>query len=799
MLQKVPTYLRWCKAVALLLWCIGMMAPAMAQKQKKNSIEVSYGDEYFKNQDYFQAEQYYTTGYQKSPNSSYITYRIAECNRLMFNYTKAEEFYGKTVNNTAGGGVDYPLAKYWYALMQKMNGKYEEADKTFDTFIAAFQPKTKEDQMYLAQAKTEKEGCEFAIKELARPQRDHEFQLLPGPVNTKFSDYSPAIFQHDSSLVITSARENMTGGQMYDMTGESFSDNLRFEKKKDGKWGKTENKDGFDELVNTKYNDGAGVFTKDKKKFYYTQCDDDQGECAIYMTKNHGRWSPPVKLNENVNDKGGWNAQPSINTKGDTLFFVSKRAGGVGQHDIWYSVSHKGEDHWEKAVNLGHHINTPFIDMAPSYYSEEHTLFFSSTGHMGFGGLDIFMAKGDSLKNVSNLGLPFNSNKDDFYFILGADKGFLTSNRDGGAGNDDIYQFYIKSKNSLLAIVNNDSLNPLAESVSVRGKILDDSTMLGVPDLDNVLTDEKGNVLKKSKTNKEGTFRYDNLDKDKKYRVLLDEDKASVTKKKNYVVADIQVIGSKHKPTKNLFENIYFDYDKAELRPEATKVLDELADYCKANNHVQVELFANTDAFGTNNYNVNLSKKRGDAAIDYLMAKGVDRSALVVDARGEGKPAATNANEIGRQLNRRVEFYILGAQNFQATGMVYILQPKNTLFSIAKQHGMTVEQLKAFNGLEGEDIKAFSPIRVPRKGDAALVDPVTVGSLNNINSTSSSELPSGKNIVLNDGEEIYIVKQGNTFFSIAKEHGMSMDELKEMNGLSDVHITVGQKLKVKKK
>jgi outer membrane protein OmpA-like peptidoglycan-associated protein/LysM repeat protein/tetratricopeptide (TPR) repeat protein len=774
-----------------------------AQKKKKNSIEVGYGDEYFKNGDYYKAVQYYATAYEKQPNSSYLNYKIAECNRLMFNYPKAEDFYGRTIKNTSNSS-EYPLASYWYALMQKTNGKYDEAITSFDQFIATFQPKNKEEEDYVAQAKVEKEGCQFAVEELKHPIRDHEFYALPAPVNTKFSDYSPAIFHHDSSIVLTSARENNTGGDIYDATGESFSDNIRFEKNKEGTWVASDNKDGFKETVNTQHNDGAGIFTQDKKKFYFTQCNDDQGECAIFVTRlMGGRWSVPVKLNSHINDPGGWNAQPSLNSKGDTLYFVSKRKGGLGQHDIWYSVSPHGEDHWETPVNLGPKVNTAFIDMAPSFYTNEHTLFFSSTGHKGFGGLDIFMAKGDSLQKVTNLGLPFNSNRDDFYFVLGDQKGFMTSNREGGSGNDDIYVFNIASKKSILALINGDSLSPLAESVSVRGKVLDASTNEGVPNLENVLVDEAGLVLKTSKTNKEGGFRYDNLEKDKNYMVLLKEDNPKVTNKSNYKVVDVKITGSTAKVSRSLFENIYFDFNKSDLRPEAMKVLDELADYSLKNPNTQIELAANTDNYGTNDYNIALSKSRGDAAMEYLVSKNVDRSSLVVKARGEGKPIAANDNEIGRQLNRRVEFYILGGgDNVKASGMVYILQPQNTLYSLAKENGMTVEELKAFNGLQGEDIKAYSPIRVPRRGDAALVAPVTMSSAHDINSNSSyvgTFAEDNKNIVLKEGEELYTVQPGNTLFSIAKEFNMGVEELKTMNKLSNNGVVVGQKIKVKKK
>lgn len=788
---KFLTYLTW------LILSLSFTLETLAQKAKKNSIDVSYGDEYYKNGDYFKAEEFYQNAYKKQTNSSYITYRIAECNRLLFKYAKAEEFYGKTLSNTSSL-ADYPLAKYWFAMMRKMNGEYLEAKSSFEEFIAVYQPKTKDDLNYLEHARVEKEGCEFAILELEKPLRDYQFKILPAPVNTKFSDYSPAIYHNDTSIVITSAREETVGGDKYDATGESFSDNLRFEKNKTGSWVKSGNTDGFNELVNTKYNDGAGIFTHDKKKFYYTQCDDDQGACAIYVTKiANGKWIKPVKLNAKINDPGGWNAQPTLSFKGDTMYFVSKRKGGAGQHDIWYSISSKGEDLWDTARNLTT-INTPSIDMAPNYFPNEKTLFFSSTGRKGFGGLDIYMAKGDSFKNVTNIGLPFNSNKDDFYFVVGDSLGYLTSNRDGGAGSDDIYSFTFKSKLSQLIAIKSDTVDSTAQSISVKGKVLDDSTNMGVPNLENMLADDQGNVIKKSKTNKEGNFRYENLDKNKNYKVLINEDNASLTKKKNYRVVDIKVEGSKAKVSKHLFENIYFDYDKSDLRHEGSKILDELVEYLKQNNHIQVELRANTDAIGTNNYNFELSKKRGEVAIDYLVSKGIDRSTMVVDAEGEGMPIATNSNEIGRQLNRRVEFYILGDANFVSSGMVYILQPKNTLYSIAKENGMTVEELKRYNGLEDQEvIKAYSPIRIPRKGKTPLIAPSTTEILDKSPVITESNVV--KTADLKEGDDFYVVQHGNTFYSISHSFNMTVDELKAMNGITDSNVKVGQKLKVKKK
>jgi peptidoglycan-associated lipoprotein len=153
---------------------------------------------------------------------------------------------------------------------------------------------------------------------------------------------------------------------------------------------------------------------------------------------------------------GQWNSQPSISGDGNFLFFVSKRPGGLGMQDIWYSIS-DGADGWALPINLGPHINTPLVDMSPSYYGDQKVLFFSSNGHPGgHGGLDVFMSReADSFQKITNLGQPFNSPRDDFNFILGNKKGYLTSNRGNGVGFDDIYMFEIENKKEIVdAILN---------------------------------------------------------------------------------------------------------------------------------------------------------------------------------------------------------------------------------------------------------------------------------------------------------------------------------------------------------
>jgi len=771
-------------------------------KKKEEKASVELADKYFENMDYYLASQEYEKVYAEEPGNNYVGYRLAEAYRFHFNYPSAEKYYKISVEKAL---PDFPLGRYWYALMLKLNGKYEEAEKQFQDFINENPNPDSETKKYKDQAEIDKNGCTLAIDEMKKPVRDYEFFNLKSPVNSVESDYSPVIFENDSTIIVTSARPESIGESEYGMLGGEYSDNFRF--KKEGlTWKQMDDKDKFS-VVNSKFNESGGSFNKDRSKFYFTRCDEPVKtgkiiayECAIYMTKlESGKWTNPAKLNENINYPKTYNVQPSVSPNSDTLFFVSKREGGMGMHDIYYSTC-SGDDNWGKAINMGAEINTPGIDMSPCYYPEDRTLFFSTNGREGFGGLDIFMAKGKNFtEEVQNVGLPFNSSKDDFYFVVGEKKGYLASNRDGGIGNDDIYMFMIESKQALIAQVDKDSLQE-AQSISIVGTLIDEETHQPASDVGVILKNEKNETLKRTTTNEKGTFRYENLKPDN-YKVTLEDKDAKITAEIKYLVEDVKVKSSDQPVSRVLFENIYFDFDKFDLRPEAKKTLDDLCAYYKKHPEVQIEMNAFTDSYGSDAYNVALSEKRGTKALDYLKSKGLDKSALVVNALGEGKPMVANKNAIGRQLNRRVEFQIIGGPGYQAKAMTYIIEPKVTIEEIAKKYKMSVEELKKLNNLKGQNLEAFAPLRVRRTGDADIVAPSTMSEVDrdedDVNPNGFVATLNKKTAPLNEGEDYYIAESGNTLFSISRLFGMTPEELIQLNSLKDNTIFAGQKLKVK--
>ncbi len=817
---------------------------------KKAKEAVSIADKYFDNFEYYLAAQEYYKAVAEDPGYIYAIYHLAESYRLYFNYDNAKKYYRLVLEKNKEA---YPLARYWYANMLKNKGQYAEALENFETFMEEYPDGELNAKQLKEKAKIDAGGCVLAMNELKKPVRNYHFHVLKSPVNSEASEYAPAILDNDTVIVITSARSGTVGDKDFNVLGGKFSDFFRFVKGKDSTWREYTADDKFKDL-NTAFNEGSGSFTADRKKFYFTRADERNISQeyidympAIYVSRfEKGKWSKPERLNENINMKGEYNAEPSISPKGDTLFFVSKRPGGKGQHDIYYSVNSGGEN-WQAAINL-EAVNTPFIEKSPCYYPKEQTLFFSSNGREGFGGLDIFKATGKGFADIDNIGLPFNSNMDDFYFVLGEEKGYLASNREGGMGNDDIYFFNVKSSEAIVAEINRDSL--LAEikrdtlyavtavddatdhnnggkdqhvtsavnmvddqmieikSISIIGRVLIGGTNQPAADVENKLIDKDGRVIKTTRTNAAGQFRFDNLPIED-YKVEIEDNDPRLTGEVKYLVEDIQVKTSAQEVSKKLFENIYFSFDKFVLRPEAKKVLKELSEYYKQNPEIQIEMNANTDSYGSSEYNKTLAEKRGEAALEYLIQRGVDKAALVINALGETQPLATNENAAGRQLNRRVEFHIIGGPGYSAQTMTYIADPNASIEQIAKTFNMTVDELKELNAIRGESLEAYQPLRVRRIGDADIVAPITLSMIQNANPDSLMDSgrrlelrqESPENLVrrktLKEGEDFFIVAPQNTLFSIARLFGMSLDELKELNSLSDDKIFVGQRLIVK--
>jgi outer membrane protein OmpA-like peptidoglycan-associated protein len=403
--------------------------PAFAQDKSYYDKLIAEANRYFEEQQYNIAIQYFRDAMAFNISDPAIDYSLAECYRNTFNYAEAEVYYMKVLYT---GQSNHPLSLYYYALMLKLNGNLSEAMERFEQFNALHENNIALKD-YVEQAIIEKAGCEIALQEFGLPVAVKP-ELAGNGINSPYNDFAPA-FRNANTLVITSSRITSNRKLIDQRNGEAFTDNFYFERAQEGWQDKTRQQFA---ITNSLYHDGSGSFTRNGSQYFFTVCEE---QCRILETHLSGnKWTKPVALNESINRPGSESKQPAISPGGDTLYFASNRIGGFGQFDIWISVDH-GDNQWGEPINAGRTINTKANDIAPTITEVPSVLFFSSEGHPGYGGFDIFVAKANSRGDtvLYNLNFPFNSVKDDCFLTFHDQEIYWSSNRDGGLGGFDIY------------------------------------------------------------------------------------------------------------------------------------------------------------------------------------------------------------------------------------------------------------------------------------------------------------------------------------------------------------------------
>jgi outer membrane protein OmpA-like peptidoglycan-associated protein len=392
----------------------------------------------------------------------------------------------------------------------------------------------------------------------------------------------------------------------------------------------------------------------------------------LYLSRfRNGQWSEPTPIN--INQPDAWESTPAMSPDGRTLYFSSNRKGGFGGLDI-YSAQMDGRGRFGKVKNLGPEINTAGAELFP-YVSENGKLYFSSDGQSGYGMLDIFVVNRANGKTVvENLGQPVNSPADDFgIFLFKADRGFFTSNRDGGKGDDDIYTFINEDPN--LRVV-----NYFLQGITYMTR--KDSTREILPNTKVSLLGQDGEVMQDFVTGNDGKFLF-RVYENENYS-LLGETDGFITKRQPYTTVGksvpleslkelitnitldtILVLDRKERNKIFVLENIYFDYNESYIRADAAKELDKLVTLLNDNTDLKIEMGSHTDSVASEAYNIELSQRRAESTVNYLIRNGIDPARLVAKGYGESKPIARNTNPdgtdnpAGRQRNRRTEFKIL--------------------------------------------------------------------------------------------------------------------------------------------
>ena len=647
--------------IVFFMMAVCLLAPLQVYSQN-SKIRKAY--EEFNAGHYRSASDMLRKAYNSTKNNAEradIMFKIGECYRLTNTPKSAEMWYAKAIAK----GYQNPIVHLRLGEMKKMLQKYAEAKEEF--------------KKYKEKAPGDRRGnegitsCDIALQSIESGS-GYEVDNMKF-FNSRKNDFAPAFASDDYSVVyFTSSRDASTGKNINAVTGEKFSDIFVSKKDRKGIWSQPVPIEGD---VNTEHDEGMCSFTPDFKTIYFTRCRSSNNKawgCQIVSAQLvNGKWTK-----EKVIDIAGDSvvvAHPAISPDELTLYFVSDMPGGQGGKDIWKITRASTGDNWSKPENLGPSINTPNDEMFP-YVHPDGTLYFSSNGHIGLGGLDIFKAiEEDGNWTVKNMGYPINSPADDFGITFEADfeRGFFSSSRTT-TGDDDIYAFTLPTlRFTLIGLVKDEKTEQPLQGAHV--KILSSSgTTIEIP------------------TNNDGSF---------KHTLEAGTDYVFIASKQGYLNGKERETTKGEEKGKNFnivipltsiarpieLPNILYDFNSHELRPESLVSLDRLVELLLVDNpNITIELGSHTDSRGTDAYNNDLSQRRAQSVVNYLLEKGVPRDRLTAKGYGKSKPRVVDEQlaaqhfflrngitlteefinslpsgeqEIAHEYNRRTEFRVL--------------------------------------------------------------------------------------------------------------------------------------------
>jgi OmpA-OmpF porin, OOP family len=632
------------------------------------------GDQFFARQDFYSAAQYYVKALENRPEPKMVpgflpyaikegkhpskasqihqyedlVYRLAESYRHYNDFFSATKWYEQASQFTAGA---YPLARYWYAVCLRAAGRFDDALAQFQQFRSAY---TTQDD-YQSSADKEIADCQFAVAELQRTGTPFTLVKMGGDINVGGANYAPSWWMNQ--LVFTSSR---SGSPVMKTAGgkDPYVNHLYTVTQTDTGTSGVRRID----LPAQNMEQGVSAMTPDGLTLFLTQWSVKDGKklADLYKCVRSGTaWSQPERLAA-LDMQGYSTMQPALSTDGRVLLFASDRPGGSGGFDLWYATL-DGAGMPGAPENLGAVVNSAGDDEAPYYDAGLHTLIFSTNGRVGMGNMDLFESLGD-LSNLSapvNLGYPINSSKDDLYFTSAHIGGklfkeaYISSDRASSCCLE-VFKVTRRGKRIAGAVVDCDTHQPLD---GAKVSLLDTTV---------------GKVMGQVTLNATGLYGFD-MDDPGNFKIVVEAN--------NYFTKSLHVPADAMVPVDTLFDrevclkhyepnrpivlqNIFYDYNKATLRPESELVLDTLVGILDENPTMAIQMGAHTDGIGGTNYNLDLSDRRAKACVDYLILKGIDPARLT--SRGYGKccpiaPEKVNGkdNPDGRQINRRTEFSVL--------------------------------------------------------------------------------------------------------------------------------------------
>ncbi len=724
------------KNIALFIFVFLIAGSTFAQNnlQKAQQMVLNY--------EYQKAITLYTDYFKTNTPAIDDARSLAQCYMMVNDSKSATEWMGKVVAYKEAKASD----KLNYANLLKSEGQYDAAITQFKAYKAMVPAESAQVDQWI-------DACKKSEKWIDKPTY---FDITNAKVfNSSNSEFG--LIPFEKGYIITSDRKlegvKYSNNELYSGTLNPY---YKLYYMNTDKAGTTLNEIKPVADLNNDYHNGPGVFTTADQTMYFTRTlmvkvpkkplnpdptnwfdlsksSDYVNRLTIFTAKYaNGKWTDikPFAYNKPEEYSVG---HPALSPDGKVMYFASDMPGGIGATDIYYSEKNS-DGTWGKPVNCGNVINTNGKELFP-YMDASGTLFFSSEGLPGLGGLDIFAAKG-SKNNWSapeNLKFPLNSSRDDFsiYFTEVGKAGYLASNRAGGMGSDDIYSFVENPpKNLILSVVTKEKLdnNKLGPLAGVDLEIVNQTSAK----TKKYTSDAKGSLFETADC---GTT-YEIRGKKEGYLSQMKTVEAKCLTKNDTLVVELTFDKLVIEKPIALY-NIYYDFDKSDIRPDQAVELDNLVVVLNENPQILVELGSHTDCRGSNEYNNTLSQKRADAAVKYIVGKGIDKKRITAKGYGETQPVnkctdGVSCSEEDYQMNRRTEYKVIGID---------------------------------------KTIKVKSQPKTPK---------------NIVGKTASKDAK----------PRYHEVATGETLYSIANLYKTSIDKLKQLNNLPDNTIIVGQKLKL---
>ena len=607
-------------------------------------------DKQFSKLEFVKAAESYKKLINNGKSSDYVVAQLAECYYNIFNTVEAEKWYATLAEDSSDPDIIFK-----YSQMLKANGKYKLSNKWMNKFVE-LRPADNRATSFL-------KNPNYLPKIISKGKR---FNVQNLDINSEYSDFGGTI--NNNKLYITSSRNTVglfdlgrwiTQRINYGWNNEPYLDIYSFDVTDSGSY---LNEDYLGSNINTKYHEGLASFDNEgnmyisRESFYENEYVKDPESNNITSLIGIYKISKGDKnvVALNINSVEYSVKNPSLSSDGKSIYFSSDMPGGYGNFDIYKGdIDEKGNIN--NVENLGQKVNTEGQEMFP-FIGDKNNLYFSSDSQLGLGGLDVFFTKEVDGKwaSVRNVGIPVNSNADDFAFNINeaTGEGFVSSNRSGGKGSDDIYSI--------------KRLIPICD-VLLTANVMDAKTKLGIDSATTSISDKEGNIASTKISSSVGVT---------EFMLVCEEAGKLIVSKEGYnsKIVDLRMSNEEFTsinvmldPIEKIIvaekielDAIYFDFDKSNIKAEAAFELDKLVQIMNKYPEMTVSIESHTDSKGPSSYNQRLSERRAKTTSQYVISKGIDSSRLISTGKGESSPVVdcTNCSKEEDQLNRRSEFII---------------------------------------------------------------------------------------------------------------------------------------------